>query len=303
MLCPPPDPHGADGGHPTGHGQVCGAAAGQVGRSGRPTLCDQHAGRGRRGVGSDLRADGRAGFAGDDASHRCGEFLSRGRGLAVGKATSRRRRRRGGNKRNRALGPHPAGRTGRLCYLRFCRPRLRSGVDAALDGEFLLQFTLRVQYCLGGLFERTVLGGMAGQSATHATGGLAVDFCRDPVFNRRVWCPVRAGLCPFIRPRGTNPTGGLVVDVANRRVFYGRRHHVAADRGDGRYLSAGRPNLHATTSASGTRHRRYWRCQQLGRGWGGLCDGVCADSAAGDRVERQSAGGVEWLGWPNPRLS
>ena len=88
LLRPPPDPHGTDGGHPAGHGQICGAAAGQIRRSGRPTLRSQHAGRGRRGVGGDLWVDRRAGFAGDDASHRGGEFLGRGRGLAVGGATS-----------------------------------------------------------------------------------------------------------------------------------------------------------------------------------------------------------------------
>ena len=175
-------------------------------------------------------------------------------------------------------------------------------MDAALDGEFLLQFTLRVQHCLGGLFEWTVLGGMARQSITLTAARLAVDFCRDPVFDRRVWCPVRVGLCPFIRPRGADPAGGLVVDVEDGRVFYSRRHHVAADRGNGRYLSAGRPNLHATTNASGARHRGHRRGQQLGRGWGSLCDGVCADSAARNRVERQGTGGVKWLGWPDARL-
>ena len=41
----------------------------------------------------------------------------------------------------------------------------------------------------------------------------------------------------------------------------------------------------------------------LGAVGGAFVTGFCANSATGNRVERQGTSRVEWLGWPNPRLS
>ena len=108
------------------------------------------------------------------------------------------------------------------------------------------EFSIVLVAFLSGL----ALGGWLGSRLLTRRGGFARDFCVGPVFDRRVRCPVRVGLCPFVRSCRADPEGGFVVGVEDRRVFYGRRRCVAADLGDGGHLSAGRPNLHATTGAA-----------------------------------------------------